>query len=190
MWIGIYSCRVAMASACPCWRSAGRMAAWLSCRGCHHGWRGRGWRTGCGEQACRLRRLRTGPIQRSGPPMSPLPHPLLHPLLRQAGVAVPPGLPNPQVRDVSCDSRRIAPGLIVSRNRLFGSMAAVRGLSSRRTVWFSPTIIVLLIASRTFPAPETIFWRTAFLQPPARRSGSVPAGRRPFFSRSPMSRSG
>ena len=42
--------------------------------------------------------------------MSPLPHPLLHPLLRQAGVAVPPGLPNPQVRDVSCDSRRIAAG--------------------------------------------------------------------------------
>lgn len=42
--------------------------------------------------------------------MSPLPHPLLHPLLRQAGVAVPPGLPNPEVGDVSCDSRRIAPG--------------------------------------------------------------------------------
>jgi UDP-N-acetylmuramoyl-L-alanyl-D-glutamate--2,6-diaminopimelate ligase len=42
--------------------------------------------------------------------MSPLPHPLLHPLLRQAGVAVPPGLPNPQVRDVSCDSRRITAG--------------------------------------------------------------------------------
>jgi UDP-N-acetylmuramoyl-L-alanyl-D-glutamate--2,6-diaminopimelate ligase len=42
--------------------------------------------------------------------MSPLPHPLLHPLLREAGVAVPPGLPNPQVRDVSCDSRRIAAG--------------------------------------------------------------------------------
>ena len=36
--------------------------------------------------------------------------PLLHPLLRQAGVAVPPGLPNPEVLDVSCDSRRLAPG--------------------------------------------------------------------------------
>ncbi len=36
--------------------------------------------------------------------------PLLHPLLRQAGVAIPPGLPNPEVLDVSCDSRRIAPG--------------------------------------------------------------------------------
>ena len=45
--------------------------------------------------------------------MSPLPQPVhqqLHPLLRQAGVPVPPGLPNPKVGDVSCDSRRIAPG--------------------------------------------------------------------------------
>ena len=42
--------------------------------------------------------------------MSPLPHPLLHPLLRQAGLAVTPGLANPQVLDVSCDSRRIAKG--------------------------------------------------------------------------------
>ena len=42
--------------------------------------------------------------------MSPLLHPLLHQLLGQAGVAVPPGLPNPQVLDVSCDSRRIGPG--------------------------------------------------------------------------------
>ncbi len=42
--------------------------------------------------------------------MSPLLHPHLHSLLRQVGLALPPGLADPQVLDVSCDSRRIRPG--------------------------------------------------------------------------------
>jgi UDP-N-acetylmuramoyl-L-alanyl-D-glutamate--2,6-diaminopimelate ligase len=35
---------------------------------------------------------------------------LLHALLRQVGLDVPPGLPNPQVAQVSCDSRRLGAG--------------------------------------------------------------------------------
>lgn len=41
--------------------------------------------------------------------MSPLQPQFLHQLLGEAGLTVPPGLPNPQVGDVSCDSRRIGP---------------------------------------------------------------------------------
>jgi len=36
----------------------------------------------------------------------------LHPLLRQVGLAVPPGLVNAEVRSVSCDSRRVGPGTL------------------------------------------------------------------------------
>ncbi|MEB3322677.1 MAG: UDP-N-acetylmuramoyl-L-alanyl-D-glutamate--2,6-diaminopimelate ligase [Synechococcaceae cyanobacterium] len=37
---------------------------------------------------------------------------LLHPLLRQVGVAIPEGLPNPEVLSISCDSRRVGPGTL------------------------------------------------------------------------------
>jgi len=36
----------------------------------------------------------------------------LHPLLRQVGLAVPPGLVNAEVRSVSCDSRRVGQGTV------------------------------------------------------------------------------
>ena len=36
----------------------------------------------------------------------------LHPLLRQVGLAVPPGLANADVTSVSCDSRRVGPGTV------------------------------------------------------------------------------
>jgi UDP-N-acetylmuramoyl-L-alanyl-D-glutamate--2,6-diaminopimelate ligase len=36
----------------------------------------------------------------------------LHPLLRQVGLAVPPGLSNADVTSVSCDSRRVGPGTV------------------------------------------------------------------------------
>jgi UDP-N-acetylmuramoyl-L-alanyl-D-glutamate--2,6-diaminopimelate ligase len=36
----------------------------------------------------------------------------LHPLLRQVGLAVPPGLSNANVTSVSCDSRRVGPGTV------------------------------------------------------------------------------
>nr|MBW0172879.1 UDP-N-acetylmuramoyl-L-alanyl-D-glutamate--2,6-diaminopimelate ligase [Vulcanococcus sp.] len=36
----------------------------------------------------------------------------LHPLLRQVGLAVPPGLANGEVTSVSCDSRRVGPGTV------------------------------------------------------------------------------
>ncbi|MFZ9288895.1 MAG: UDP-N-acetylmuramoyl-L-alanyl-D-glutamate--2,6-diaminopimelate ligase [Vulcanococcus sp.] len=36
----------------------------------------------------------------------------LHPLLRQVGLAVPPGLENAPVDSVSCDSRRVGPGTL------------------------------------------------------------------------------
>ena len=36
----------------------------------------------------------------------------LHPLLRQVGLAVPPGLTNGEVTSVSCDSRRVGPGTV------------------------------------------------------------------------------
>jgi UDP-N-acetylmuramoyl-L-alanyl-D-glutamate--2,6-diaminopimelate ligase len=36
----------------------------------------------------------------------------LHPLLRQVGLAVPPGLENADVSSVSCDSRRVGPGTL------------------------------------------------------------------------------
>jgi UDP-N-acetylmuramoyl-L-alanyl-D-glutamate--2,6-diaminopimelate ligase len=36
----------------------------------------------------------------------------LHPLLRQIGLAVPPGLANADVSSVSCDSRRVGPGTV------------------------------------------------------------------------------
>ena len=38
--------------------------------------------------------------------------PLLHPLLRQVGLPVPPALANPEVRSISCDSRRVGPGTL------------------------------------------------------------------------------
>jgi UDP-N-acetylmuramoyl-L-alanyl-D-glutamate--2,6-diaminopimelate ligase len=38
--------------------------------------------------------------------------PLLHPLLRQVGLAVPPSLANAEVRGISCDSRRVGPGTL------------------------------------------------------------------------------
>jgi UDP-N-acetylmuramoyl-L-alanyl-D-glutamate--2,6-diaminopimelate ligase len=38
--------------------------------------------------------------------------PLLHPLLRQVGLAVPPSLANTEVRGISCDSRRVGPGTL------------------------------------------------------------------------------
>ena len=37
---------------------------------------------------------------------------LLHPLLHQVGLPVPPGLPNAEVRGLSCDSRRVGPGTL------------------------------------------------------------------------------
>jgi UDP-N-acetylmuramoyl-L-alanyl-D-glutamate--2,6-diaminopimelate ligase len=37
---------------------------------------------------------------------------LLHPLLLQVGLPVPPGLPNVEVRGLSCDSRRVGPGTL------------------------------------------------------------------------------
>jgi len=37
---------------------------------------------------------------------------LLHPLLRQVGLAVPADLPNPDIRSLSCDSRRVGPGTL------------------------------------------------------------------------------
>ncbi|MFM7435926.1 MAG: Mur ligase domain-containing protein, partial [Vulcanococcus sp.] len=36
----------------------------------------------------------------------------LHPLLRQVGLAVPPGLDNAEVSTVSCDSRRVGAGTL------------------------------------------------------------------------------
>jgi UDP-N-acetylmuramoyl-L-alanyl-D-glutamate--2,6-diaminopimelate ligase len=36
----------------------------------------------------------------------------IHPLLRQVGLAVPPGLANADVTSVSCDSRRVGPGTV------------------------------------------------------------------------------
>ena len=36
----------------------------------------------------------------------------LHPLLRQVGLAVPPGLENAEVTTVSCDSRRVGTGTL------------------------------------------------------------------------------
>ena len=36
----------------------------------------------------------------------------LHPLLRQVGLAVPPGLDNADVATVSCDSRRVGAGTL------------------------------------------------------------------------------
>ncbi|MFN9637040.1 MAG: UDP-N-acetylmuramoyl-L-alanyl-D-glutamate--2,6-diaminopimelate ligase [Synechococcaceae cyanobacterium] len=38
--------------------------------------------------------------------------PLLHPLLRQLGLTVPPALANTEVRSISCDSRRVGPGTL------------------------------------------------------------------------------
>ncbi len=38
--------------------------------------------------------------------------PLLHPLLRQVGLAVSPALANAEVRGISCDSRRVGPGTL------------------------------------------------------------------------------
>jgi UDP-N-acetylmuramoyl-L-alanyl-D-glutamate--2,6-diaminopimelate ligase len=92
--------------------------------------------------------------------MSPLPHPLLHPLLREAGVAVPPGLPNPQVRDVSCDSRRIAagslfvglPGGAVDGGRFWpqalaaGAVAAVIGAAAAAAEPPGPGDAVIVVA--------------------------------------------
>lgn len=37
---------------------------------------------------------------------------LLHPLLRQVGLAVPPGMENRDVQSISCDSRRVGPGTL------------------------------------------------------------------------------
>jgi len=92
--------------------------------------------------------------------MSPLPHPLLHPLLREAGVAVPPGLPNPQVRDVSCDSRRITagslfvglPGVAVDGGRFWpqalaaGAVAAVIGAAAAAAEPPGPGDAVIVVA--------------------------------------------
>ena len=36
----------------------------------------------------------------------------LHSLLREVGLAVPPGLGNGDVQGVSCDSRRVGPGTV------------------------------------------------------------------------------
>jgi UDP-N-acetylmuramoyl-L-alanyl-D-glutamate--2,6-diaminopimelate ligase len=37
---------------------------------------------------------------------------LLHALLQQVGLAIPAGLPNPQISGISCDSRRFGPGTL------------------------------------------------------------------------------
>jgi len=117
--------------------------------------------------------------------MSPLPHPLLHPLLRQAGLAVPPGLPNPEVGDVSCDSRRIAPGSLfvglpggaVDGGRFWrqalaaGAAAAVIGPAAAAAEPPGPGDAVIVVADPVAAWAGQL--AAAFWQQPSQRLGLI-----------------
>ena len=100
---------------------------------------------------------------------------LLHLLLHDAGLAVPPGLPNPQLSGLSCDSRRIQAGdlfLGLSGTTVdggtywpevlkAGAAAAVIGAAAARQVPPSATDPVLVLAddlARTAGELAAAFW--------------------------------
>ncbi len=105
----------------------------------------------------------------------------LHSLLHEVGLAVPPGLPDPELSGVSCDSRRIQagdlfiglPGSAVDGGRYWpevlkaGAAAAVIGAAAARQVPPAATDPVLVLADDL--ARQTGELAAAFWEQPSRQ---------------------
>ena len=105
----------------------------------------------------------------------------LHSLLHEVGLAVPPGLPNPELSGLSCDSRRIQagdvfiglPGSAVDGGRYWpevlkaGAAAAVIGTAAARQVPPAATDPVLVLADDL--ARKTGELAAAFWEQPSRQ---------------------
>ena len=105
----------------------------------------------------------------------------LHSLLHEVGLAVPPGLPNPELSGLSCDSRRIQagdvfiglPGSAVDGGRYWpevlkaGAAAAVIGAAAARQVPPAATDPVLVLADDL--ARKTGELAAAFWEQPSRQ---------------------